>query len=38
LFDEDGSDEADDGVVVGEDPDYVAASRDLTVEPLERVG
>lgn len=33
---QDGSDEADDGGVVREDPDDAAASFDLFVDPLER--
>ena len=37
LFEEDGSDEADHGGVVGEDPDHVRASLYLLVDPLERV-
>jgi hypothetical protein len=34
---EHGADEADDGVAVREDPDYVGAPADLAVEPLLRV-
>ena len=34
LFGQDGADEADDGVAVGEDPDDVGAAADLAVEPL----
>ena len=34
LFSEDSSDEADDGVAVGEDPNDVAAAADLPVESL----
>ena len=37
LVGEHGTDEADHGGVVGEDPDDVRASLDLLVEPLERV-
>jgi hypothetical protein len=35
---QDGADEADDGVVVGEHPDDVGAPLDLLVDPFERVG
>ena len=34
LFGENGADEADDGGVVGEDPDDVGASLDLAVQPF----
>jgi hypothetical protein len=37
LVEQDGADEADDGGVVGEDADHVAAAFDLLVDPLERV-
>ena len=38
LLQEDGLDEPDDGVVVGEDADDLGAPFDLAVEPLESVG
>jgi hypothetical protein len=34
LFGQHGSDEADEGVTVGKDPDDVGAAADLPVEPL----
>ena len=34
LFGQDGADEADDGIPVGEDPDDVGAAADLAVEPF----
>ena len=34
LFGQDGADEADQGVAVGEDPDDVGAPADLAVEPF----
>jgi len=37
LFDEEGADETDDGVSVGEDPDDVGSPPDLFVESLEGV-
>ena len=37
LFGEDGADETDDGVAVGEDADGVGAAADLPVESLVRV-
>ena len=37
LFEQDGADQTDDGVLVGEDADDVGASLDLAVEPLDRV-
>jgi hypothetical protein len=36
LFEQDGADEAGDGVFVGEDADDFGAPFDLTVEPLDR--
>jgi hypothetical protein len=38
LFQEQRANEADDGVLVGEDGDHVGASLDLAVEALERIG
>ena len=38
LFEQEGADEADDGVLVGEDADDVGAPLDLAVEALDRVG
>ena len=38
LFEQQSSDEADDGSLVGEDADHVAATLDLAVEAFERVG
>lgn len=38
LFSQDGSDEADDGVVVGEDADDVGPPLDSSHEPFEGVG
>ena len=38
LLHEDGADEADDGVLVGEDPDDIGSTLDLLVEALQRVG
>jgi len=38
LFEHQGSDEADDGLVVGKDPDDVGAPLDLLVDPFQRVG
>ena len=37
LLEEQGADEADDGGLVREDPDDIAAALDFAVEPLERV-
>ena len=37
LLGQDGADQADDGVVVGEDADHVGAALDLAVEAFERV-
>jgi hypothetical protein len=36
LFEEDGTDEANDGLVVGEDADDLGAALDLTVDALDR--
>lgn len=36
LLEQDRSDEADDGVFVGEDPNHLGASLDLAVEPFNR--
>ena len=38
LFEQDRSDEPDDGVLVGEDADDVGPALDLAVEPFEAVG
>ena len=38
LFEQDGADEADDGVVVGEDAHDLGSALDLAVDPLDRVG
>ena len=38
LFEQQGTDESDDGSLVGEDADNVAATLDLAVEAFERVG
>jgi len=38
LLEQDGTDEADDGVLVGEDADDVGAALDLLVQPLEWIG
>ena len=38
LFQQQGADETDDGVVVGEDADHVGAPLDLAVEALDRIG
>ena len=38
LFEQQGTDEPDDGCLVGEDADHVAAPFDLAVEAFERVG
>ena len=38
LFEQDGADESDDGVLVGEDADDLGSAFDLAVEPLEGVG
>ena len=38
LFQKDSPDEADDGLVVGEDADDLGAALDLTVDALDRVG
>ena len=37
LLEEQGADEVDDGGLVREDPDDIAAALDFAVEPLERV-
>ena len=37
LFEQQGTDESDDGSLIGEDADHVAASLDFTVEALEWV-
>jgi hypothetical protein len=37
LFEQDGADEPDDGLVVGEDADDVVSAFDLAVEALEAV-
>ena len=38
LLEQDGADEPDDGVVVGEDAHHLGSALDLTVDPLDRVG
>ena len=38
LLQEQGADQAGDGGLVGEDADDLAASLDLAVEPLQRIG
>jgi hypothetical protein len=38
LLEEDGADEADDAVLVGEDADDIGAALDLLVQPLQRIG
>ena len=38
LFEQQRPDKSDDGSLIGEDTDHVAASLDLTVEAFERVG
>jgi hypothetical protein len=38
LFEEDSTNEPDDGLVIGEDADDLGAALDLAVEALERVG
>jgi hypothetical protein len=38
LFEQDRSDEADDGVLVGEDPDHFGALLDLTADALDWIG
>jgi hypothetical protein len=36
LLGEHGTDQADQGVAVREDPDHIGATADLSVEPLDR--
>ena len=38
LFEQQRPDESDDGSLIGEDTDHIAASLDLAVEAFERVG
>ena len=38
LLEQDGADQAGDGVLIGEDADNFGAALDLTVQPFQRIG